>query len=46
MGRKQASKTKVEKPDKTMYCQMSGKPLKMKDLIDMTRMPKKSIIAW
>jgi len=30
-----ASKTKVEKPDKTIYCQMSGKPLKMKDLIDV-----------
>jgi len=31
----QASKTKVEKPDKTVYCPMSGKPLKMKDLIDV-----------
>ena len=31
----QASKTKVEKPDKTIYCPNSGKPLKMKDLIDV-----------
>ena len=49
----QASKTKVEKPDKTIYCQMSGKPLKMKDLIDVKfhlinpndKDAKKSIIA-
>ena len=31
----QASKTKVQKPEKTVYCPMSGKPLKMKDLIDV-----------
>jgi len=49
----QASKTKVEKPDKTIYCPMSGKPLKMKDLIDVKfhlikpddKDAKKSLIA-
>ena len=49
----QASKTKVEKPDKTVYCPMSGKPLKMKDLIEVKfqlikpdeKDAKKSIIA-
>jgi len=28
----QAEQTKVTKPDKTVYCPMSGRPLKMKDL--------------
>lgn len=49
----QASKTKVEKPDKTIYCPMSGKTLKMKDLIEVKfsearpdeKDGKKSIIA-
>lgn len=50
----QAAKSKVEKPDKTIYCPMSGKPLKMKDLIDVKfqllkpeddKEAKKSIIA-
>ncbi len=49
----QASKTKVEKPDKTIYCPMSGKALKMKDLIDVKFLlikpedkdAKKSLIA-
>jgi len=49
----QADKTKVEKPEKTIYCPMSGKPLKMKDLIDVKfhlikpddKEVKKSIIA-
>ena len=49
----QAAKTKVEKPDKTVYCPMSGKPLKMKDLIDVKfqlikpdeKEEKKSIIS-
>ncbi|XP_022829210.1 nitric oxide synthase-interacting protein homolog [Spodoptera litura] len=27
--------TKIEKPDSTVYCPISGKPLKMKDLIDV-----------
>ena len=31
----QAKKTKLEKPDKTIYCPMSGKPLRAKDLIDV-----------
>ena len=32
----QAEKTKMgAKPDKNIYCPMSGKPLKMKDLIDV-----------
>jgi len=31
----QASKTKVEKPDKTVYCPVSGKPLKFKDMIEV-----------
>jgi nitric oxide synthase-interacting protein len=31
----QAEKTKLVKPDKTVYCPMSGKPLKMKDLINV-----------
>ena len=31
----QASKTKIEKPDKTVYCPMSGKPLKFKDMIEV-----------
>ncbi|EEB19592.1 conserved hypothetical protein [Pediculus humanus corporis] len=29
----EAQTSKMEKPDKTIYCPMSGKPLKMKDLI-------------
>ncbi|KAK6626932.1 hypothetical protein RUM44_009409 [Polyplax serrata] len=29
----EAQTNKLEKPDKTIYCPMSGKPLKMKDLI-------------
>jgi len=47
----QAKKSRVEKPDKTVYCPMSRKPLKMKDLIDVqwtvARDPddKRSIIA-
>lgn len=49
----QASKTKVEKPDKTVYCPMSGKPLKMKDLIEVNFLlinpgekdAKKSLVA-
>ncbi len=49
----QAAKSKVDKPDKTIYCPMSGKPLKMKDLIDVKfhearpdeTEAKKSIIA-
>jgi len=31
----QAEKTKLVKPDKTVYCPMSGKPMKMKDLINV-----------
>ena len=31
----QAEKTKLTKPDKTVYCPMSRKPLKMKDLIEV-----------
>ena len=31
----QAGKTKLTKPDKTVYCPMSGKPLRMKDLIEV-----------
>jgi len=31
----QAKATKVEKPDKTVYCPMSGKPLRVKDLIEV-----------
>lgn len=31
----QAEKTKLTKPDKTVYCPMSGKPLKLKDLIEV-----------
>merc|ERR1712025_339967 len=30
-----AKKSKLVKPDKTVYCPMSGKPLKVKDLIDV-----------
>ena len=49
----QASKSKIEKPDKTIYCPMSGKALKMKDLIDVKfhlirpddKDAKKSLIA-
>ncbi|XP_061706239.1 nitric oxide synthase-interacting protein homolog [Cydia pomonella] len=43
--------SKVEKPDPTVYCPISGKPLKMKDLIEVkwTLVPdrddKKSLIA-
>ena len=31
----QAEKTKLTKPDKTVYCPMTGKPLRMKDLIEV-----------
>lgn len=31
----EVKKKKLEKPDKTVYCPMTGKPLKMKDLIDV-----------
>jgi len=31
----QASKSKVEKPDKTVYCPVSGKPLKFKDMVEV-----------
>eukprot|EP00088_Acartia_fossae_P019535 TRINITY_DN21418_c0_g1_i3.p1 TRINITY_DN21418_c0_g1~~TRINITY_DN21418_c0_g1_i3.p1 ORF type:complete len:312 (-),score=113.37 TRINITY_DN21418_c0_g1_i3:77-949(-) len=47
----QAKKSKVEKPDKTVYCPMSRQPLKVKDLVDVkwtvARDPddKKSLIA-
>ena len=30
-----AKKSKLVKPDKTVYCPMSGKPIKVKDLIDV-----------
>ena len=30
-----AKKSKMVKPDKTVYCPMSGKPLKVKDLVDV-----------
>lgn len=30
-----AEKSKIEKPDSTIYCPISGKPLKLKDLIDV-----------
>jgi nitric oxide synthase-interacting protein len=30
-----ARRTKVEKPDSTIYCPVSGKPFKAKDLIDV-----------
>ncbi|KAG6463722.1 hypothetical protein O3G_MSEX014040 [Manduca sexta] len=30
-----AKVTKIEKPDATVYCPISGKPLKMKDLIEI-----------
>ena len=31
----QAEKSRVEKPDKTIYCPMSGKPIKFKDMIEV-----------
>lgn len=31
----QSKKSAVPKPDKTIYCPMSGKPLKIKDLLDV-----------
>nr|ACO10252.1 Nitric oxide synthase-interacting protein [Caligus rogercresseyi] len=31
----QASKTKINKPDKTVYCPMSRSPLRLKDLVDV-----------
>jgi len=31
----QAKKSKVEKPDKTVYCPMSRKPIRVKDLVDV-----------
>merc|ERR1712179_224291 len=30
-----AGKSKIEKPDKTVFCPVSGKPLKMKDFVDV-----------
>ena len=47
----QAKKSKVEKPDKTVYCPMSRKPIRVKDLVDVqwtvARDPddKRSLIA-
>jgi len=47
----QAKKSVMAKPDKTVYCPMTGKPLKLKDLIDVKfteikdTSNKKSIIA-
>lgn len=35
----QAQKAPLEKPDNTIYCPMSGKPLKVKDLIDIKLTP-------
>jgi nitric oxide synthase-interacting protein len=47
-----ASKAKLVKPDKTIYCSISGKVLRMKDLIEVKFTPandpddsKKSLIA-
>lgn len=37
----QAEKSKLEKPDPTIYCPVSGKPLKVKDLIDVKFTPIK-----
>jgi nitric oxide synthase-interacting protein len=31
----QAEKTRLTKPDKTVYCPMTGNPLRMKDLIEV-----------
>merc|ERR1712098_38005 len=31
----QAKKTKLVKPDKTIYCPMSRQPIRVKDLVDM-----------
>jgi nitric oxide synthase-interacting protein len=47
----QAKKTKLEKPDKTVYCPISRQPIRVKDLVDVqwteTRDPddKKKLIA-
>ena len=47
----QAKKTKLTKPDKTVYCPISRQPLRVKDLVDVqwteTRDPddKKKLIA-
>lgn len=47
----QAKKTRLEKPDKTVYCPISRQPLRVKDLVDVqwteTRDPddKKKLIA-
>jgi nitric oxide synthase-interacting protein len=47
----QAKKSRVEKPDKTVYCPMSRKPIRVKDLVDVqwtvARDPddKRSLIA-
>jgi len=47
----QAKKSKVEKPDKTIYCPMSRKPIRVKDLVEvqwtLARDPddKKSLIS-
>uniref|UniRef100_UPI00398EFCCC nitric oxide synthase-interacting protein n=1 Tax=Pristiophorus japonicus TaxID=55135 RepID=UPI00398EFCCC len=35
----EAKASTIRKPDKTVYCPMSGKPLKMKDLIPVNFMP-------
>ncbi|XP_071966459.1 nitric oxide synthase-interacting protein isoform X2 [Engystomops pustulosus] len=35
----EAKSTLVKKPDKTVYCPMSGKPLKMKDLVSVKFTP-------
>lgn len=34
-----SSQSKLQKPDKTVYCPMSGKPLKMKDFIPVIFTP-------
>jgi nitric oxide synthase-interacting protein len=47
----QAKKTKLEKPDKTVYCPISRQPIRVKDLVDVqwteTKDPddKKKLIA-
>lgn len=37
----QPEKSKLEKPDSTIYCPVSGKPLKVKDLVDVKFAPVK-----
>lgn len=34
-----AKRAKIDKPDKTIYCPISGKPMKLKDLIDIKFTP-------